>query len=265
MTPSSFQAVNKQAANHNSDVASAAAHSTAQRGSSASAGATPPPKGAVVAQKAAQTTQPSSDGLNLQQPSSQMDGLDGTMTETASYGTRSRNRNARPNYAEDQEMDFDFASAATTTKKAQPNSASSAGPNAAEAKRAKDFADLVGMNGNNTGPSTPQNGARDSPAAPAAATNPKKRKAASALTNSVPTPPQTSAPAPVAARKTGAYAPPAMARETNVMSFNKHRSCLNKKGELIADDGTKLCVNGKHPPTTSPFSRLQPTPPQTNA
>lgn len=27
------------------------------------------------------------------------------------------------------------------------------------------------------------------------------------------------------------------------MTFNKHRSCLNKKGELVADDGTKLSVN----------------------
>lgn len=29
------------------------------------------------------------------------------------------------------------------------------------------------------------------------------------------------------------------------MSFGKSRSCLNKKGELVADDGTKLNVNGK--------------------
>ena len=33
----------------------------------------------------------------------------------------------------------------------------------------------------------------------------------------------------------------------------KHKSCLNKKGELVADDGTKLAINGKSDPNISFF------------
>jgi hypothetical protein len=81
------------------------------------------------------------------------------------------------------------------------------------------------------------------------ATSSKKRKAAAAAVPSAQgalatssTPPPAAARKPVIASAATSVIP---ARESNVMTFSKHRSCLNKKGELIADDGTKLNVNGK--------------------
>jgi hypothetical protein len=198
--------------------------------------------------------QPSS---NAQHPASHVDGPDGTMAEPATYGTRSRNRtgNARPNYAEDQEMDFDFTSAATTTTtKKKAAHESSAAASSADARRPEEFARHV----DRPKDLTPV-------AASGAAATSKKRKAVGGMLQQSQTPPASTIPAPSVARKSGAFGSTSStaARETNMMTFTKHRNCLNKKGELIADDGTKLCVNGK---SASPwlgsllFLRFQPTP-----
>lgn len=234
---SSFQAINSRAVAENASTSMSTAAS--------------PPNGAAVAQEASQTAQ-DSEAPNSHQDPSHMEDLDGSMAaDVATYGTRSRNRtgNARPNYAEDQDtMDFELSSAAAATKK-KPTAkdaaaADSATHNAAEAKRAQEFARLIAVNGN--GASGNGDGTKEStPGASGVASSvSKKRKAAggapAVLTQ---TPPPSNSPAPTASRK---LAPPStVARETNVMTFTKHRSCLNKRGELVADDGTKLSVNGK--------------------
>ncbi|KAF2217497.1 hypothetical protein CERZMDRAFT_63663 [Cercospora zeae-maydis SCOH1-5] len=154
----------------------------------------------------------------------------------ASYGTRSRNRTStRPNYAEDQDMDFDFTSAATTGKKKGPDASAATTHGASETKRAPEATSLQAVHSNATS-------AKDSSAStPTPAGPTKKRKAAgNALSASA----ASATPPPGAVRKpTVPAGASTLARETNIMTFSKHRSCLNKKGELAADDGTKLSVN----------------------
>ena len=241
MTASSFHAVNAKAVSENAS----SSVSTAAQGSSASV-PTPPPRDAAVSQNAPQTAQTSSEAADASTLSSQVDGLDGAMSsDTATYGTRSRNRtgNTRPNYAEDQDMDFEISAPAASTKRKPPNDfAASAAQSATDSKRAQDFARLLASN---TAPANANGSGKEStPGTPGVASNlSKKRKAAGASTTITQTPPASNSPAPTATRKIPAQSN--MARETNVMTFGKHRRCLNKKGELVADDGTRLCVNGK--------------------
>lgn len=170
-----------------------------------------------------------------------------------SYGTRSRRTgNQRLNYAEDQDMDFEFTSAATTTsskKAAAPSATNAQGANTSEAKRAKESAtNLTSANGGGAPHSSANHVAKEAVAATSnnSTANPKKRKAAG--TPSTSTPPAANASVGgTNMRRTAAMAvPSALARETNMMTFVKSRACLNKKGELSADDGTKIAVNGKH-------------------
>lgn len=224
--PGSFQAINtSRAPSENARLASPAAASQQHSGT--------PPSSVVARGSASQTPQTHPSKL-----SSQVDAnLDTVMTDST-YGTRSRNRtNARPNYAEDQDMDFEFSSAATTTTKKKPADASTA-QDASQAKRAPEQASFTAVNSNGT-PT-----AKESSGNTGAGTGTKKRKAAGAPAAALQqTPGATSTPPP--SRKPTASTTSTLARETNVMTFSKHRNCLNKKGELIADDGTKLSVNGK--------------------
>lgn len=219
-----FQAVNAKAVSDNLSGSTAAAAQNGASGSGASANST----------------------------SAQLDGLDGT------YGTRSRNRtgNTRINYAEDQGEEFEFSSAATTTtKKKASNEPAPAGQSAADSKRVSDLAKLLSNSNGGLTTTTHKESTPGSSGTPAVSS--KKRKAAGAVPQHSQTPPavvQTSAPA---ARKLTASASSTMARETNVMTFTKHRSSLNKRGELIADDGTKLSVNGK---SFTPFLEVQALP-----
>ena len=263
-TSTSFQAVNSKAVTENASTAVNAA----VQGNDASVRMSPPRDGAV-AQDAVQAVQASSDASHDADSSLQTDGLDSTITENATYGTRSRNRtgNPRPNYAEDQEMDFELSSAATTTTKRKPPTeapAAVAQGTGAEAKRTQEFQRFIAVNSN--GATASANGASTKESTPGTpgipATLSKKRKAAGAPIALTQTPPASNSPAPAVTRKVGGSAPSTMARETNIMTFTRHKSCLNKKGELIADDGTKLCVNGKPSPPLIliPFSRFGPTP-----
>lgn len=233
----SFQAINSRAASENARNATPAATGQ-QRGSSSDL--TPPRGDAAVAPKAAQTAQTSTSASQPSKLSSQVDGLDGAMAE-ASYGTRSRNRTStRPNYAEDQDMDFEFTSAATTGKKKGLDASAATTQGTSETKRGPDATSFQAVNSNATN-------AKDSNAStPTAAGTTKKRKAAANTAAALSGNAASATPPPGAARKpavpTGSST---LARETNIMSFSKHRSCLNKKGELVADDGTKLSVNGK--------------------
>lgn len=180
---------------------------------------------------------------------SQFDGADDA-TDPATHGTRSRQRNgnARINYAEDQEMDFEKAIPATKKKAVE---SATTGHSAGEPKRVSGFTAINSVSNLAlqtahavaTKESTPS-----TPTAPAT----KKRKAA----GSVPQPQHSShgtppvgamAPTSSVVKKTGLSAASSIARETNVLTFGKHKSCLNKRGELVADDGTRLAVNGACP------------------
>ncbi|KAF2771935.1 hypothetical protein EJ03DRAFT_325177 [Teratosphaeria nubilosa] len=231
MASAGFQAVNARSGSQNSGRLGGAAPHTAQ---------SQPGTTFAVAPSRSQTPQSSA---NAQQPPAPSGGIDNMMAEAATYGTRSRNRagNARINYAEDQEMDFEFSSAATaTSKKKSANEPSHAGHETT----------INGQRATNGARSNDKTSEKQKDSTPAASTEPaplsKKRKAAGSLSQQAQTPPSSSAPAPsVAMRKfaASAAAGTTMARETNLMTFTKHKSCLNKKGELVADDGTKLCVN----------------------
>lgn len=170
----------------------------------------------------------------------------GESTEASgSYGTRSRRTgNQRLNYAEDQDAEFEFTSAATTTsyKKGVPTANAQS---ATDVKRAKDSAQPVTTSSAHSSANN-QTVAKDSTpgATSAATTNPKKRKAAGTATptNHATIPPMSAGLPATNMRK---QAPSSLARETNMLTFSKSKSCLNKKGELVADDGTKLNINGK--------------------
>ncbi len=167
-----------------------------------------------------------------------MQTLDGNMDDAATHGTRSRNRNtgnSRINYAEDQEMDLDFTSAASTSKKKTALESAAQMPAIGELKRSGDQ------------PRSMAGGSKDSTPVAAASVS-KKRKAAGGMPQHLQTPPVSASPAAVVMRRPATAASSASARESNVTTFMKHKSCLNKKGELVADDGTKLAINGKSDP-----------------
>lgn len=227
--PGSFQAINtSRAPSENARLASPAAASQHHSGT--------PPSSVVAHGSASQTPQTHPSKL-----SSQVDANLDTVMADSTYGTRSRNRtNTRPNYAEDQDMDFEFSSAATTTttKKKAADAPASAAQDASQPKRAPEQASFTAVNSNGTPTAKEPSGNTG------AGTGTKKRKAAGAPAAALQqTSGATSTPPPT--RKPTASTSSTLARETNVMTFSKHRNCLNKKGELIADDGTKLSVNGK--------------------
>lgn len=226
---SSFQAINR----------SNGAHSDSGRQSrDTSARGTPQADATVPNLKASEAT-----ATNASKATEQVD-------SSGSYGTRSRRGGKeRLNYAEDQDADFDFTSAATTTSYKKGASATANAQSTADAKRAKESAQSVTTNGAHS--SANNQTAKD--LAPGATTNPKKRKAAGTATptNTTSTPPVVAALAAANMRK---QPPASLARETNMLSFSRSKSCLNKKGELVADDGTKLNVNGKRPARIIPFS-----------
>ena len=179
------------------------------------------------------------------------------------YGTRSRNRtgNARPNYAEDRELEMDFEW--TSSKKTQAAANSTIPSNvlpgdsdklsATNTRRSSTTAPLGPITTNKPVTANPQNnnlpGMSSFSVYPEATTGPtapsRKRKApgsgpgtthaSSALT-------QTSV-AGISRR----VAPPSNAsrlRTTNLMTFESCQGYL-KNGRLRADDGTTLAVNGE--------------------
>ncbi|KAL8762061.1 MAG: hypothetical protein Q9184_001869 [Pyrenodesmia sp. 2 TL-2023] len=179
----------------------------------------------------------------------------------APYGTRSRNRagNARPNYAEDRELDVDYEWA-PASKKARGSSTSASSTNVPSEepecpgvntrRRSLTTAALPGASKANN-PATPKD---QIPGMSSFSVNPepseapqvpsKKRKApgtsraafASATTHTA-TPTNHST-----ARKTAKASSINGSRSTNMLSFETHRGCL-KNGKLTADDGTSLAVN----------------------
>ena len=178
------------------------------------------------------------------------------------YGTRSRNKagNARPNYAEDREMDHDYDWVAA--KKSQPGGgAVSSGP-----AQAGDSDRSTGVNtrrSSNAAPASatskagPAGNAKDGipgtssfslnaeAIASAVPTTSKKRKApgggvaASAASQS-----SGQAASHGGSRKATAAVSSARHRETNMLTFENSQGYL-KDGKLKADDGTVLGINGE--------------------
>jgi hypothetical protein len=178
------------------------------------------------------------------------------MGDAVPYGTRSRNRagNPRPNYAEDQDMDFEVP-----PPPAKPASAKNA--TIGDSKRNQQVASEV--KNTNSDPSLARaNGADHDERSPStsgkevipgtssfSAVAPKKRKAAGAAIAAIAASEAGSTTAVTTTQLTTkrplASVPAAnMSRETNMMTFEKSKGVL-KKGGLVADDGTILYVNGE--------------------
>ena len=155
-------------------------------------------------------------------------------------------------------MEFESSSTAAAnskTRAVQGDATASAQAPLMDVKRVQDHQRRpLGHAG--TSPLNPHStGAKDS--TPAAASGSSKKRKTAGASASITRPPPHPATNPAVSRKTAS--PSALTRETNLMTFTKYKACLNKKGELVADDGTKLAVNGKQHPTSqaSCSSRLR--------
>jgi hypothetical protein len=182
------------------------------------------------------------------------------LSASAGYGTRSRNRGAaRPNYAEDVEMDFEQTSQAVNNNGAplaravspmEPASDSTAAvdsrqsPIPSSGKRAVS-ANNNGWNALNKEPPFP--GTSSFSATTNANTAPRKRKAAAVANQNLTatTTVATAAPASMSGRRSGVSLLPPSARETNMVSFDNCKTILSKVGSLVSDDGQVFSVNGK--------------------
>jgi hypothetical protein len=187
----------------------------------------------------------------------------------APYGTRSRNRaGARPNYAEDVEMDFEMAQAATNGNISGLPSRNSIATESGQSAGVGGKKGSGAVQGNappwgNAGPSPKDNppnanipGTSTFDASPSTipaqpAPPPKRRKnAASHVTNGSHA--NAVVPSQVGARRTNNATPAAShARESNMMTFAKSGAFL-RNGCLEADDGQVLSVNGR---SSFPFTR----------
>ncbi|KAK4962352.1 hypothetical protein LTR28_004514, partial [Elasticomyces elasticus] len=170
------------------------------------------------------------------------------VTGPTQYGTRSRNRtgNARPNYAEDQEMDFELAAPQANTAIAEPAATRLLfrPQQSAETRHTPEasFNRFVAVNTNGI---PPQPSAAKEPipgTSKFSAVPSKKRKAAgnSTTTGSTSAGPAFTSQAVV--RKSLSASNTHPVRETNMMTFEKSRAVL-KDGKLVADDGTAIAVN----------------------
>ncbi|SMY24628.1 unnamed protein product [Zymoseptoria tritici ST99CH_1A5] len=236
-----FQAINHRPATENARIEGSAANQ--QRGSM-----TPPIAGGSVTHPAPQTAQTSAPATQPVAKTSMESGDASDAAMDATYGTRSRNRtNNRPNYAEDQEMDFEMSSTGASRKKVAADASANGTPDSRNETATSSSATAASIHAASSNSKVPASGgAKD----PTPATSSRKRKAAGAPASNLNTP-VSSTPPPSGARKTAStiVPPPSsssshtMARETNIMTFSKCRSSLNKKDELVSDDGQKLSVN----------------------
>ncbi|KAF9633546.1 hypothetical protein BFW01_g4440 [Lasiodiplodia theobromae] len=181
---------------------------------------------------------------------------DETPTNAGGYGTRSRNRPsaARPNYAEDIEMDFEIpaANGSNGTSSERTTRSPAAGTDAGQspAPNAKKSASTTNGTPAATAaskdPSIP--GTLTFSANPNAnagtATQGKKRKAGGAHAAASANTASSAAPTSAASRRKETAIASNLIRETNMMTFEKSGSRL-KRGKLEADDGTALAVDGK--------------------
>jgi len=185
-------------------------------------------------------------GAESQEPPTRISGPPGEadVSEPVSnaYGTRSRNRSSKINYAEDQDLDIDGISPpvkASAAKNASSGDAKRTHPAASDTKATvpeTTFTRFVTANGVDQPEKSPSSGREPGPS-----TSTKKRKVQGNATLTNP-PPE---PAPKRHGPNPGYIPPAnMTRASNMMFFEKSKAVL-RKGSLVADDGTVLNVDGK--------------------
>jgi hypothetical protein len=191
-----------------------------------------------------------------------------------SYGTRSRRqpRGSRPNYAEDVEMDFEVQQPqgngthyrAESLSEAELEPDGEAGEamaqqqhmdDAHEKKKAERNAKRVAaraaardakLNGYNSvnGDATPA-AESSSLSASNTSTLPRKRKAAAVATQNITASSQPAPPATIVNGKKASATKTSSEIETNMVTFDKCNSRLNKHGNLVADDGTVFSPDGK--------------------
>ncbi|KAI0176299.1 hypothetical protein GGR52DRAFT_354420 [Hypoxylon sp. FL1284] len=187
------------------------------------------------------------------------------MAGPSPYGTRSRNRGqARPNYAEDKDVDVDMYDAYPEKKEDEPKKSSrqnGASASGGDASRSTTSASRKGIAPDESKSGGPHATAKDAhPAstnshnasAPTTTTSSKKRKAPSQSTSSnVHSHANTPAPAGsavTAAKRNGAQSAPASTdttvsyKATNMLSFEKC-GAIPRDGKMVADDGTILQAN----------------------
>ena len=215
-----------------------------------------PPAKASLLESHPMTTSSSSSSIPPDQPME--------TTGASPYGTRSRNRtgNARPNYAEDRELDAEFE---WSFSKKGPSASNASLPNgshlgaaekasSATTRRSSTSAThAVTANNNSAIPPVPNSNipgmssfsAYPDPNIPSGPVAPsRKRKAPGSSSLPSQTPQTATQPAPSTESRRSGLAPQARRlKATNLMSFDNCQGYL-KNGKLKADDGTILAVNG---------------------
>jgi hypothetical protein len=157
------------------------------------------------------------------------------------YGTRSRNRASRPNYAEDFEMDFEkpvHANARRPSRSGSPPAASRHSPPPPAGSKGGSW-NAVNNTANGNSSSIP--GTSTFSANPSVSV-PKKRRAAQNASGAQ------SALAPAAHGHSSSRRTTQSTKESrsNMFSFERCQHKL-KNGKLVADDGTQFAVNGTLP------------------
>lgn len=156
---------------------------------------------------------------------------------SAPYGTRSRNRGPRINYADDKELDLEIEASGRITKANSRKAAAAAKDsylNSATPTNGFSVINAVSISNGDHPPSQKDGAAQPQSQAPAPS---KKRKQPGTSTTA------SGATTPFAL---GPRIPaqPAHYVVSNVMSFAKSEARLNAKKQLVADDGTTLAANG---------------------
>lgn len=182
-------------------------------------------------------------------------------TAIAPYGTRSRQRigGSRPNYAEDKDVDMEPDMNGIYTKAISAGKSGGAidgspSETPLDALTRRGFSAVNGIprsaTGNEQVPKDSIPGTSTFAANPITSTTSKKRKqpGAGATTTSV-----TSHTVP-ARPKGAAGTNPRLQPETNMMTFERCGGYLNADGQLKADDGTAISINGE---ACSPFQNIR--------
>lgn len=190
-------------------------------------------------------------------PPSAQELSDMAMADLVPYGTRSRNRtgNTRPNYAESEDVDLDFAplpAKPASTKNATTSDSKRNQQAVSDSKKIQVDPSIARVNGADQDERSPSSSGKEPiPGTSTFSTAaPKKRKAAGAANNaiaaSVAGTTSNSATAQSTVKRPASSIPLAnTSRETNMMTFEKSKGIL-RKGGLVADDGTVLHVNGEY-------------------
>lgn len=190
--------------------------------------------------------QPSQPVTAAASPSSQDNHLDDDddANSAAPYGTRSRNRTggARPNYADDKELDLEIEAAGRITTTKASKKVTAAATSAAPVNGVATVNDSLAVTNGDAGSRAHSHAGTPAPA-PAPSKKRKQPGSNSTVAN-------TTAGYPISSRAKASQ--PSQYVETNLMSFSRCGNRLNAKKQLVADDGTVLAANGQRiPPSPS--------------